>query len=526
MEFILKKIKPHYFFVSLLALLIISVTLRIYNIEQRVFLGSDSTRDALIAQEALGRHELPLIGSFSSAGPFVFGPLYFWFNMLALIIFPFSFKTPWILMNIVGVLTVFIMLLCGYFVGGKKLGLLAGLFTAFAPQLVSRSTGLSQHSLVGITTALLLLFFILYWKRKSAKYAFAMGLSFGLALSMHYQALNFFIFLPFLFFAPKISFKKKIISCFLYFLGMIIPSLPLLYWDAQQEFANLRNLMDYMLIGQYRIYVANSWKIFLFNFLPDYWSNVVGGNKFMSGILILLTPIVFLWALLKKRISGEILVIGMIFALLLIVIRYYRGERFDGYMIYIAPFIIIICSWLCLKLYSLLTEVANKYLRKSGHILVCLFIFLIVIFDFKNASQFVFTVSNHDRVIREAELTLYKYYPSGNFQVYDYNWMTSDNSYALGGYLKEAKRTDKNGAPIGVIIGQVSHEYTPVLYDKDGLRIVSLEYIPQEKLKQLNWVPVNPSDIYDDLIVRWTKDQKLTSNFSLSEFVLEKLKIR
>ena len=300
----------------------------------------------MIAQVALARHELPLFGSFSSAGPFVFGPLFYWFNMFAYILMPFTYQAPWYLMIASGIATVGIMAYLGYIIGGKRLAVVVGSLVAFCPQFISRSTSLSQHSLIGITTAFLLLFFVLYYKKRKLKYAFFAGVALGEALSMHYQALNLLIFFPAILFVPKSSLRRKLIAMLIMFLGFLIPSLPLLYWDSHQNFANIRNILDYFLIVQYRMYVPNSWKLYLLRFLPDYWANVVGGSLPIAFVLMILTFLVFLYATIKKRVPGEIFTIGIILGIFLLVIRYYRGVRFDGYMIYTAPFIFILsgCS--------------------------------------------------------------------------------------------------------------------------------------------------------------------------------------
>ncbi len=59
------------------------------------------------------RHSIPLIGSFSSAGPFVFGPVYLWSIMLGLVIFP-TFYGPWIILGICAVSTLVVLSLIGF----------------------------------------------------------------------------------------------------------------------------------------------------------------------------------------------------------------------------------------------------------------------------------------------------------------------------------------------------------------------------------------------------------------------------
>src|SRR5205823_11570855 len=49
--------------------------------------------------------------------------------------------------------------------------------------------------------------------------------------------------------------------------GTLLSLSPLLIWDSQQHFANFNNILDYFLVGQYRLYVPNSWRLFIFNFM-------------------------------------------------------------------------------------------------------------------------------------------------------------------------------------------------------------------------------------------------------------------
>src|SRR4051812_11368220 len=72
----------------------LAIFLRFYHIDSRWGLGNDSARDIAIAIQALKHSELPIIGPFSSAGPFVFGPVYYWLLMFSNIIFPFTFLAP------------------------------------------------------------------------------------------------------------------------------------------------------------------------------------------------------------------------------------------------------------------------------------------------------------------------------------------------------------------------------------------------------------------------------------------------
>lgn len=59
-----------------IVIFIVAAILRFYNFYEGWGVGGDSARDISIAREAIERREIPLIGPFSSAGPFVTGPMY------------------------------------------------------------------------------------------------------------------------------------------------------------------------------------------------------------------------------------------------------------------------------------------------------------------------------------------------------------------------------------------------------------------------------------------------------------------
>src|SRR5690348_1605926 len=96
----------HKFVVVTVIILLIAVFFRFYNFDHRYGLAYDQAHDALVARSALEQHKLPLLGPFSSAGPFVTGPEWYWFIALGTIIFPFSILTPWVVLA--GLYTLFV----------------------------------------------------------------------------------------------------------------------------------------------------------------------------------------------------------------------------------------------------------------------------------------------------------------------------------------------------------------------------------------------------------------------------------
>ena len=316
-----------------LVIIVLAAILRIWNFPLRWGLGGDDGRDAMIGLEALRRHEFPLMGPFSSAGPFVFGGIYYWFIMFSYAILPFFASAPWILMEALSIFTVGLLMYLGKLLGGKKLSILVGIFAATSPQLVVRSLTLGPHTFIATFSAAILITFLLFWNTKNKIFAFLLGLFAGLSLSFHYQGINLLIFIPFIFFIPSLSFKEKLISFILSITGFLIPSLPMLFWDYHQNFANLRNLMDYFFIAQYRIYVPNSWSLFLFKYIPGYWSFVIGVLPIVALSIAVLAVGFFSYFTFTKKLSKQLLATGVIFFILLILNKFYRGERSEGYLL-------------------------------------------------------------------------------------------------------------------------------------------------------------------------------------------------
>lgn len=495
-------------------IILFSFILRFYDFPNRWGLGGDDGRDAMIALEALKRHELPLIGSFSSAGPFVFGPLHYWFIMLSYLVLPFLINAPWIFIGLTGVLTVLLFIYLGKLIGGEKLSLLVGLLAATSPQLVVRSLMLGQHTFISTFSVLLVIGFILLWQKKKLEYAFLMGISLGIALSMHYQVINLFIFFPAIFLITSLTFLKRIKAFLIMFLGLLIPSLPLLYWDLQQNFANINNILDYFLIGQYRIYVPNSWKIFLFDFVPWYWSFVIGRFHVFAFILGVLSGLTYLVLALKRKLKLEVVVLGVIFFILLFVTRFYKGERSEGYLLYLAPFILIFSS---IFISNLLFN-KHKYLKIIGVI----FLIIILVGNFitiKNTYQI--SPAGAYKNIADA---LIKKYPKYKFSLYVYKYKLYDTSMGLSLIMGFQNKIDEKGFPLGVSCYGKGCPYGIKPAIDVGVAILDLREVRKEdfdKDKKL-WINVNQANVYDDLI-GWSKKHELKSTFSLKNYIMERI---
>lgn len=505
----------------ILIILFLATFLRFYNFPNRWGLSGDDGRDVIVGLEALRRHELPLVGPFSSAGPFVFGPLFYWFIMASFLILPFLMSSPWFFLGALGVATVFILVYASRIIGGRKLAVIVGLFAATSPQLVVRSLILGPHSFIPFFASLLILNFLLLFKKKKSIYGFYMGLSLGIAISMHYQALNLLIFFPALFFIPKLSFKKKLQSFLLMLIGFIIPSAPLLYWDSFQNFANIRNILDYFLIAQYRIYVPNSWKLFILTDMPYYWSFVIGRFNIIALILFIMTPIVFIYSLAKRKIESKLTILGIIFFIFLFVNRFYKGERSEGYLLYLIPFIIIFSSWLFVQIFFSENIFKASSLKRAKRILGVIFICIIIFSSFITIRNLLSMGSMVNSLKLTSKLLSDKY-PGAKFSIYDYKEKSYSSSMALSYIMDWEGKINKKGVPI--LVGCYDKECLrnlPVVFERPILVNDLTEVLD---INNSQWISSNREQVYDNLI-GWLNKNQLESTFSLKKYIIEKIRL-
>ncbi len=507
---------------AIIIILLTAAVLRFYDFQNRWGLGGDDARDALIALEAIKRFELPAMGSFSSAGPFVFGGMFYWFIIFSYLTMPFFISSPWIFLVLVNIFLVYIFTRIGMELGGKRLAIILGVFSATSPQLVTRSLMLGQHTFISLFSALVILFFLILVRTKKILLAFLMGVAIGTALNFHYQAINLLIFLPSVFFIPSFKFKDKLLSFVLALVGFIVPLGPLLYWDAYQQFANIRNIADYFLIAQYRIYVPNSWKLYLFDYIPHYWSFVIG-NYWQIGLLLFTASfIVFAARLVRQKLSFGLKFLGIIFAILILLNRYYKGERSEGYLLYLLPFILIFTSFLILEFW----EIKNTLVK----ILITFFMFLIIVFNF------VYIVRNWNFKnavggIRNTANFLYSRYPDEKFSIFSYKSKYESNAYtfnvasALSLVMTFDSKTDVHGKKIGIGCSEIDcPKNLPVIADRNIL-IIDLKNVRQsdfDKKKKI-WVNTNQESVYNDLI-GWLNQHNLKSPFSFKKYIMDKLR--
>lgn len=285
----------------LIFVLSVAFFFRFYNSPNRYGIGYDGSRDALVAFESAKQIQLPLTGSFSSIGPITFGPLYYWYITLATLL-PAKWG-PWIGINIASFLMVFVMYKTGKLLINEQFGIILAFVAALSPAQIISGTQLQQHALIGFLSSVVIYFLIkhYYQKLRTFEYIF-WGFCMGVAINSHYQAVSL-LTLPIL---VVIFFKrKKFILPFA--LGFFISFIPFLIFELTNHWFNTRNILDYILIGQYRVWTSNRWLLFLGNFIPQFWSYVTGIPIFLSSTVFFSSFPIILYLNIKKLLSKPFL---------------------------------------------------------------------------------------------------------------------------------------------------------------------------------------------------------------------------
>jgi len=329
------------YFCLLILILGVAAFLRLYNFPYRYGLGEETVRDAVIGIEAARELQLPLTGAFSSLGPFTFGPLYAYQLALATLIFR-SVYSPWIYLTLVSILYVWVIYKVGKMLLGKEFGLLLAFFAAISPPQIISATHLTSHNLTNIFAILAVwLFLTLLEKTRSNWWGLILGITIGIGLNLHYQMIGLLI-LPLLLVSAK---KKNWPYLITALTGIFITFVPLLIFELNNHWFNVRNMLDFVISGRKRIYVPNRWLFYVRDFWPGFWADTFGIPLLLGKVTMLTSAAVLAVAYFRKKLTKPITFLLIAFLVNFVILRYYWGERFYGYLNFLRPYVFIFTGY-------------------------------------------------------------------------------------------------------------------------------------------------------------------------------------
>lgn len=483
--------------VTLFLILALSVFLTFVNFNNRWGLAYDQARDVIIASYAFQNHLFPLIGPFSASGPFVFGPYMYWIYILITSLYPSSILLPWIFVASASSFICLLMYLIGKEILNKNFGFLLAFLTSISVARITQATDLTYSTFLSFLSVIIL--YVLVKTLKSGKeiYFFLLSLLIGLAVNIHFQAVGMlFIFLLVPFFT-KLSFKKILFS----FLGFTIPFIPLIIFDFISNHYQSSHLFSYFLSGGNSASLPKRWLTYLTVFWPRSFSRVFGGYYqlgYVLGFLILFSAV---YSVIKKKISREIYFLIIYFLLIFITLRYFKGNVYDSFLMFINPVLIVLTGWAFYLVHKI-----NKSTAIILFLIFTLFTFAKDYEEIKNATN------NTTFYSRQAMERLTEKFPGEKFAFYDLRFKSSQRSFPVVLHFTKNDLINDNGKKIGFISATSSAELKTynlkvVTDSPGGYYLVDIDKKSHKELLEENWVFINPSGIYEST-EEWYKDEE------------------
>lgn len=467
------------------AITILGAYVRFYNYSNRWGLAYDQAHDAIVARGALDQRKIPLLGPFSSAGPFQTGGEWYWIIMIGTQFNPSLVMSPWIFLTTLCVLYVMLLIYVGKELYGQNYGLLLGLLGSISTAGIAQSVSLTNQTPLAIISLLSIWSAVRCVKTKRPFYFFTLGFFVSLAISIHLQgtALVSVVIVTFLF--SGIPTRREI---FYLALGLLLPAMPLLWYDLQNDFINIRNMLQYYLVDQYKIsldVLGRRWLTYLTEFWPKAWSHMIGGQIVVTYALVLVGFIEYIYCRFKKENIHVWTFIICCFGFLMTIIRYARVPLFDSFVFFTHPFVLMLTAFV---IYFLL-----KHIKTVGLTFLILTIGGTLVASIREINYGSNLTAQESISFKNAIYR--KFLPSTKFAVYDYNYLTADSSLPFVLYMHADGNISDEGRKIGFSTG-VMPRYWPLIASFSGKTVFDLSGSSSAELKQSGWQLVNPNSIY------------------------------
>ncbi|HYK07955.1 MAG TPA: hypothetical protein VEW42_00475 [Candidatus Eisenbacteria bacterium] len=478
--------RKNWYTIATLFILLFTIFLRFYHYDMRWGFAYDQIHDALVARYALLHFTLPILGPFSSAGPFVTGPEWYWLIILGMVWNPWWILSPWIFITLMYCASVYLLIYIGQKIGGKTMGIIVGLFVATSAANISQSVNLTNQSPIAVYSAISLFCLERFFATKKSFYLFLTGLSVGIAVNTHLEGVLLIPLLIGIGMVGRISFKY----IFFMTVGLLIPFTPLITFDVQHHFFNTHNMLQYYLHDQYNVsldVLGRNWKTYIFLFWPKSLAGIIGGYTIVGygTAILLIASIVFF--LIKDRSSKTIG--GIIFALVIAVffMRYSRTPLYESYLMYLHPWVFILVGYILTKVY-----------KKYAIITVCILVVLITGSVLKVFEEINFSTNTTYAFGQKVVRTLTRKYPHKKFSFYDYHNQSATLSSGVSLTADMDGLVDEeHGMRIGIAASQKAQKEIslPVMYI-NGVALYTLDSLSKEEFTKQLWFGVSSKEMY------------------------------
>ena len=317
-----------------------------------------------------------------------------------------------------------------------------------------------------------------------------MGFILGVGMNLHFQ-MGGLLILPLTLFIYKRKFLNFVYSG----LGVIISFIPMLIFEMNNHWFTTRNIFFYLTEGKNAIYVPNRWLFYVRDFWPAFWSDALAVPVWFGNIIIILFIISLIWLGWKKKLSRNLVLLILAFLLNFILLRYYWGPRFFGYLNFLRPFVFIFTAFAIINL---------KYKRVYiGLILLPLIIFFSYPRIISELKKDPYSMWVHNGVSE-----LEKKYPNDKFSLYTcstkYNSYYNSSAFSVLLLLEMKNKHDDKGKKMGLrehcqLPRKTEKEDYPIL---SNIGLVDFSSASNSAILEAGWKPLTFARMYDEY-ARW-----------------------
>ncbi len=440
--------------IPLLLILFLALVLRTWNYTNRISIVSDNTRDLSVAYYAATHFKLPWIGQFSSAGPFFYGPLWYWFMGLVSYL-PFGIMTHWYVMTVISLIFVAACYYGGKLIGGKFVGFLAALFAAISPESIGNSFSTWNPAIIPLLSLIIHILLIKALLKNNWRWFAVLGLAIGVAITVHFQSLLLapIPVLAGLYLLVRKNWKTLVVFVVLF----IIPFIPLILFDLRFNWFEARHLWWYFTVGQYNIWVPNRWLLYIGKYWPYTWSQIVGGVWWLGAAFIALISMLTVLYAPKWRHHRAFFILAIAFVCEITLFRYFRGERFVYYSFFAHGTVILLSAWVVYRLLQW-----KKFL---GGVFLAVIVYASLQTTLAKMTPAEIPLAS----ITQAQKEIYAAYPNQTFAVYGcYSTMGELVAYPIGYFMYRDGRGSPDGVHIGVCYEGNGHVFWRLLTDEES----------------------------------------------------------
>lgn len=374
----IKRFLPYIVFILIIAT---GAFLRLYRISDYMSFLGDEGRDALVVKRIIVDHKYTLLGPITSVGLMHLGPMYYYFMIPFLWVTNLDPVGPAIMVALFSLGTIFLIWKIGQEFFDTTVAAVASLLYALSPFVIIHAHSSWNPNILPFWATLLIYSLLQIYVKQKPRWLFVTGLTFGIAIQLHYVAL---VFLPITLVALFLSRKALTRRHWIFgFIGWLCTYSPFILFELKHRFINTITVFQFVTrTGDAKSFdLLNPLGKFWDLTVRLFWRLVVIENAQYSIVFLALVLGISLYLLLKGWYGEKIkqrglLILFIWYGIGLGLLSFYAGIVFDYYLVFIFP------------LPFILTGIAASYIsqRKLGQFVAILVIVLVSFWEIKQTS--------------------------------------------------------------------------------------------------------------------------------------------